>query len=392
MPDKKLKEIIEKINTAFDELRTANDAKLAEIETRGATENTERGAKVDSINNDITELRKEMNDLTKQIERQKLPGLEGRETDEATEKREAAFLRFTRHGDANELRTLDGSTDADGGLLIPPSFEKQVLMQAFAEADMRGICQTGPTGRDLVIFSSLKKPVVAWGSGTITKQENKSGGLKLPIHDLRALITISNNTLEDSEADIAAELIQAFGMAIGEAEDDAFIVGTGIQDPFGIMNDKGILARFKKTLVAANIFDASNNGVDVLLSALYSLKKVYRRRATFAFNSTTEGIIRTLKDENGIYLWQPPVQAGAPALLLGKPIVNPEGMDDIGANKFPMLVGDFSQYSIRDRKGMTVQRLSERYADDDETGFIIKKRLGGMPKQAEAFTPIKCAA
>lgn len=392
-PEKQLEEVVAKINSAFDELRAANDAKLAEIETRGASENTEASAKVETINSDITELRTQMETLGKQIAHSKLPGQDQRgELDEEQEKRMASFLKFARHGDVSEYRTLDGSTDADGGIYIPPTFESGILMQAFNEADVRRACQVGQTGRDLVILSSMKKPSVAWGSGTITKQESKSGSERIGIYDLRALMTISNNTLEDSEANIVSELTAAFGMALAEAEDDAFMVGTGAEQPHGIMTDAQILARFKKTNVAANIFDANNNGIDVLLSALYSLKKVYRRRATFAFTSTTEGVIRTLKDENGVYLWQPPVQAGAPATMLGKPIMNPEGMDEIGANKYPICVGDFTQYKIRDRKGMTVQRLTERYADDDETGFIIKKRLGGKPVQYEAFTPVKCSA
>jgi len=392
MAEKKdLTAVVEQINRTFDELRTANDARLTEIEKRGEA-TAETNAKVDKINADLTELRTTMNTLERQIAHANLPAGESRETTEDMEKRHDLFLRGIRHDDFSEYRTLDGSTDADGGILIPPSFEQGILMQAYDEADVRGVCQVGPTGRDLVIFSSMQKPSVAWGSGNISKQTSKTGAERMGIFDLRALITISNNTLEDAEANIVAELTMAFGQALAEAEDDAFVVGTGVEQPHGIMTDADILARFVKTGVAAAISDANNNGIDPLIEALYKLKKVYRRRATFAFNSTTEGAVRKLKDSDGQYLWQPPVQAGAPATLLGKPIINPEGMDDIGANKYPMLVGDFTQYKIRDRAGMSVQRLSERYADDDETGFIIKKRLGGKPVQYEAFTPIKCSA
>jgi HK97 family phage major capsid protein len=110
-------------------------------------------------------------------------------------------------------------------------------------------------------------------------------------------------------------------------------------------------------------------------------------------NSTTEAVVRTLKDGTGRYLWEPGVQPGTPALLLGKPIVNPEGMVDIGANAYPIVFGDFmAGYKIRDRQGVTVQRLIERYAEYDQTGFLIKKRVGGMVTLAEAFAPVKIAA
>ncbi len=70
-------------------------------------------------------------------------------------------------------------------------------------------------------------------------------------------------------------------------------------------------------------------------------------------------------------------------------IINPEGMDDPTSALYPVVFGDFMTYRIRDRSGMTVQRLVERYADDDEVGFIVKKRVGGRPVLDEAFKPLK---
>jgi len=54
--------------------------------------------------------------------------------------------------------------------------------------------------------------------------------------------------------------------------------------------------------------------------------------------------------------------------------------------------GDFKAgYKIRDRKGLTVQRLIERYAEYDQTGFKIVKRVGGQVTLVEAFCPVKIA-
>jgi HK97 family phage major capsid protein len=159
------------------------------------------------------------------------------------------------------------------------------------------------------------------------------------------------------------------------------------------MTHAGVIANFTKTGVAAALSDTNNNGVDPLISMLHSLKKTYRRNATWGMNSTTEGEVRKLKDKDGQYLWQPPVQAGSPATLLGRPVINPEGMADIGANAFPVVLGDFrSGYVIRDRSGITVQRLVERYAEFDQTGFLVKRRTGGKVVMAEAFRVLKIAA
>ena len=103
-------------------------------------------------------------------------------------------------------------------------------------------------------------------------------------------------------------------------------------------------------------------------------------------NSTTEGEVRKIKNNDGDYIWQPPVTAGNPAALLGRPIINPEGMPDSNNGTLPIAVGDFrSGYKLRDRSGVTVRRLVEKYAEYNQVGFILRRRLGGQPVQPEAF-------
>jgi len=78
---------------------------------------------------------------------------------------------------------------------------------------------------------------------------------------------------------------------------------------------------------------------------------------------------------------------------MGRPVVNPEGMSDVAAGSYPAVFGDFrSGYKIRDRAGMTMTRLVERYAEYDQVGILIKKRTGGQVTLPEAFCPLKVAA
>jgi HK97 family phage major capsid protein len=293
-----------------------------------------------------------------------------------------------------EKRALGGTADADGGFLIPPSFESGIIMNAYDLAELRPICQVGTTGRDLVVLGSLSKPTVAWGrqSIAITAQDLTTGGERIQIFDCRALTLISNNTLDDADANIVGEMTDAFGMALAEAEDDAFAVGAGDDSPQGVAADTDVQARYVFSGVTAALSDATHNGVDALIAAYYGIMKAYRRNGTWAMNSNTEEEVRKLKNGNGDYLWQPSTQAGVPNTLLGRPVVNPEGMADIGANAYPIVFGDFKAgYKVRDRAGLTVQRLVERYAEYDQTGFVIKKRVGGKVTLAEAFCPVKIA-
>ncbi len=60
--------------------------------------------------------------------------------------------------------------------------------------------------------------------------------------------------------------------------------------------------------------------VDNLIDLVYSLKAPYRRNAKFLMKDSTISALRKLKDSNGVYLWQPSVQAGQPDRLLGYPL------------------------------------------------------------------------
>lgn len=398
-----LERVYDEMRSTFEQFKSANDQALAEVRKTGDAASAMTQEKLDKLNAAMAELRKEHDDLSKRIAR---PGVEmgavGADSPEA-ELHKRAFLKYLRGGLAEgrstmtpeEIRSLDGASDQDGGFLVPPAFESGLVMAAYDQAEVRPVCQPLPTGSDVVILPALSKPTVGWGRRgvDVSAQTLNTGGERIEIFDQTALTLIHNSTLEDEQSDVWAELNMAFSMALAESEDDAFVVGAGDDSPQGILGDADVLTNYTATGVAAALTDASNNGVDALIAMLHALKKTYRRNSTWGMNSTTEGAVRTLKDSNGQYLWQPPVQAGNPALLLGRPIINPEGMADVAAGTYPILLGDFGRgYAIRDRRGIVVQRLTERYAEKRSTGFLVTRRVGGKTRLAEAFRVLKVAA
>jgi HK97 family phage major capsid protein len=393
---KEIQVVLDEINKATAEMRSYVDRKI-----EGQSDPLVQVA-IDKANASITELRGQYEELVKASQRPAVSTSGAKDKD--TELRHAAFVKFLRYGvgetgrammNTDEVRALSNASDADGGFLVPVDFQNVILMDAFNEAAVRPVANTGTTSRDKVFMPSLKKPTVAWGvtNVAVAPQDLSAGGETLQINDLRALALIHNNTLDDAAADVWGELSMAFSSAIAEAEDNAFINGDGTNAPQGLMTAAAVLANVKKSGVAAALSDATFNGVDPLIEMLHSLKKTYRRNSTWAMNSTVEGEVRKLKDKDGQYLWQPPVQAGSPATLLGRPLINPEGMADIAANSRPIVLGDFrAGYYIRDRAGISVQRLVERYAEFDQTGFLIKRRTGGKVAKAEAFVTLRIAA
>jgi len=404
MSDKiELKEFNEQLNRTFEEFKTRNDKAIEEAAKRNGEATAETRVVVDKINDDLTKIRKSMKDIETRLNRPKFSPEGKGEEDAEKELRAVAFKKWIRYGfdgervtwTPEERRSLSSAADGTGGFLVPIEFESGIIMNAYNMTELRPICQVGTTGRDTVQLGSLSKPVVAWGRSdiTISPQTLTAGGERIIIYPLRAIALVHNDTLDDAEADMDVEINMAFARAVAEAEDDAFAAGAGDDSPHGIAADTRVQALYVASGIADDLSDAAHNGVDALTDVMYTPKKTYRRNGTWAFNSTTEAAIRKLKDGEGRYRWQPPIQEGRPALLLGRPIVNPEGMPDIGAGTYPIVFGDFmAGYKIRDRKGLTIQRLVERYAEYEQTGFKIVSRTGGQVTLAEAFAPLKIAA
>lgn len=394
-----IKEFELELNKTFESFKDANDKALDEMKTRNGEVTAETAATVEKINTDITEMRKALTELETKSNR---PSFDANgkkvdhEAEEEQEVRKAAYINFLRHGKegitVEETRALSSASDASGSWLCPTEYDNKIIMKAYELAQIRPKVQVGTTGRDSVTLGLLAKPAVAWGRQLleISPQTLTAGQKKITIYDLKALITISNNTLDDSESDLEKEIIEAFGRACAEAEDNAFAVGAGDDSPQGISNVT-TQANYVASGIADDIVDATHNGLDKILDSQYKIKATYRARGSYLFNSNTEAVVRKLKNGNGDYMWTAPVE-GKPALLHGKQIVIAEGMPDIAAGAFPVFFGDlYAGYAVRDRSGITIQRLLEKYATLDQTGFMLKRRVGGMVVLDEAFACLKIA-
>ena len=128
---------------------------------------------------------------------------------------------------------------------------------------------------------------------------------------------------------------------------------------------------------------------DNLIDLQMKLNSSYRSGAVFAFNSITAGAVRKLKGTTtGDYLWQPGLQAGAPNTLLGSPVEIWEGMDDVGAAKFPVAYGNFRRaYLLVESEGMRITR--DNVTNIGFVKFYVRRREGGIVMNNDALKFIR---
>ncbi len=141
--------------------------------------------------------------------------------------------------------------------------------------------------------------------------------------------------LDDTAIDIDQWIAAEVEMAFAEQESAAFVNGDADKKPKGFLDYTTVAEAswawgslgYVLTGVSAD-FAADPNASDVLVDAVYALKAGYRQNAHFVMNRKTQGAIRKLKDENGLYIWAPPATADGRATIMNFPVA--EDMPDIG--------------------------------------------------------------
>lgn len=303
----------------------------------------------------------------------------------------STFMAYVRYGqDALEpeqrqlLRTgfvSEGVFAADqakgtntlGGFTVPQDFERQLVehqVQAGAMRQTRATVIRTDNGQDLPVPKTTAHGTMTWTAeaAAITGDSETFGQVTLKAYKGTRMIKVSSELLTDTGVDLTGYLARAIGFTFGLGQNTAFLVGTGTTQPTGIttLSTLGVTAA-SATAIAA----------DELVKLYYSVSPPYRRNAEWMMADLTIQAVRLLKDSQGHYLWLPGLQASETDTLLGKPVFSDPDMPALATGNKTILFGDMSAYWIRDVGGFTLRRLEERYADNDQVGFLATARTDG---------------
>ncbi len=62
------------------------------------------------------------------------------------------------------------------------------------------------------------------------------------------------------------------------------------------------------------------------------------------------------------------------------------------ASQYVAIVGDFRFYWIADSLQVQIQVLDQLYAESNQTGYIVRAEVDGMPVKEEAFSRMQMGA
>lgn len=400
-----LTRLLKEQGDAFEQFKSANDARLKAIEEKGYAP-ADIVEKVDKINADISQLTKDISEVAKKANRPQMSG-EGKKglAPEQLEYK-SGVQRFIRKGDDSGLRDLERKafqrgSDVDGGYLIHSEMESEIDRVASTVSNMRSIADVrtiGKTSQELRVKTS--GTAARWvGEGEAGGETTNAKYAKIEIfaEEMEVEPWAYNSALEDADFDIEADIVDEAGIGFGEAEGDAFINGNGVKKPRGILDyTKVANASYAWNKIgyiasgASGDFAASNPG-DKVIDLIHSLRSTYRVGAVLLMADTTLGKLRQIKDGAGsFYLFQPDPTGQFGGMVLGVPVVVDDNMPVMGSNSYSIAYGNFRRaYRIVDRRGISLIR--DNLTSKGTTKFNFRKRVGGGVKNFEAVKLMKFA-
>jgi len=402
-PKLQTKAMADDFASTFAAFKSANDQRLAEIETtmhgKGQADPLTE-AKVARIDAALDAQSKSIANLAHSLS----GGFGGTISPTSDPETKSAWSSYIRAGETSGLEGKSiGSTDVEGTFIAPIETEARIDTALTSTSAFRRIASVRKIGAGL-----FRKPVAAsgasagWAGETDTRIETQAPNLTLldfPTGELYAMPAATQALLDDTVADVDAWLAEEVRDVFAAQESAAFISGDGIKKPRGFLD----YAQYDQAAGASAYGQIGTIGtgtdgdfdgdapLDAIMDLIYAPQSRYRPNANFVMNRRTLSRIRKFKDADGNYVWQPAVAAGDPSTLLGYSVVEMEDMPDMASGSTPIAFGDFRRgYLVVDRQG--VQVLRDPYSAKPFVLFYTTKRVGGGVQDFEAIKLLKLAA
>lgn len=294
--------------------------------------------------------------------------------------------------DADEKRALEAVramslTDSAGGYLVPFQLDPTVIITANGSLnEIRRIARQVVATGD--VWNGVSAGAVSWSWDAEASQVSDDAPTfaqpSIPNYMARGFVPVSIEALQDmanGAAEVARLLVE--GKEILEAA--AFAIGSGSGQPTGIVT----------ALTGTSSVVASATTDTLAVADLYAVQAAlpakYRARAAWLATNSFYNRARQFDTAGGSSLW---AQLGddRPALLLGKGVYEAEDMDGSitgSADNYMAVFGDFTNYVIADRIGLTVEFIPHLFGANNrptgQRGWFAYYRTGADSVNDGAF-------
>lgn len=313
----------------------------------------------------------------------------------------SAWGKLMRDGDALSL-TADESravaevraislTDADGGYAVPFVLDPTIMITDAGVVDpIRSLARVETVAGDNWHGINATGVTASWvAESGLTPQVQPV--LTQPEVKPEKAAAFARYSIEIGEdwGGMESTLREMFGLAKMDLEADAFLNGNGSGKPFGVLTGLGagqeVASAGAGAFATADVYAMEN-----------ALPARHRSRAQFLADRPVYNMVRQMSNTDGHALWER-IGAGLPAQLIGYPVNEASEMESAVAGGNEILVlGDFKNYLIVDRIGMSVENIPHLFNSSNgqptgERGLYMHWRVGGKVLNPDGFRVLAIA-
>jgi len=316
------------------------------------------------------------------------------EYSEGEKKDIAQFFKALVSKDFVALKALSEGVDTAGGYLVPEEFKAQVLDIAKDVGYVRKYGTVLTLNKDTMNIPKLSsKPSVSWVSegGQISEGEPTFEQVQLVVKKAGIIVPVTTELFEDSDTDIVKLLAKIFAEAFAEGEDTQGFAGDGTVFT-GVLNASDV----NTVTMDTGKTSFADITADDLINLISAVPSKVAGKGYFVMHRSVLAKIKTLKDGNGSYLFNPTDKT-----IWGYPVITIDvmpSMADSAADKAFIIFGDLSYLYLGDRKKMSVALAdqatvgSNNLFEKDMIAVKATERVAITVAMPEAFAVLKTAA
>lgn len=313
------------------------------------------------------------------------------------QERDAFFAREDVKSFLGQVRTAikEKRTIGNAGLLIPEvmlPIIKQIAEENSKLLKYVTVRNLSGTGRQN-IMNDMPEGIWTEMCGALNELDLSFNDVEVDGYKVGGYFAVCNPDLEDSDENLAADIVEALGKAIGKAKDKAILYGFGTKMPLGVVT------RLAQSEQPANYPQTARPWVD--LSETHVITGTGKKGLELFQEIIRNSSVTRNKYSNSKLVWimneatHDTLTVEAMGVNMNAAIVSGmndtmpvKGGDIVELDFIPdntIILGHFDSYLFVNRAGQKIEQSKECRFLDDQTVFKGTERCDGTPVIAEAF-------
>lgn len=290
----------------------------------------------------------------------------------------------------NEKRAQSVGTTTAGGYTVPEGFSGRIIEKMKFISQLLNWANILPTDTGNTIPFPINDDTANTGEliGENADLSSSSADLVFSVYNLGAykfsskMIKVSSELLQDNGVNLEAYLAKKLAERVARITNSYFTTGTGSSQPQGYITgaSQGFVLG-----ASATAFTSAE-----LITFQDSLDQAYQNapKTAWAMHQLVLNAIKklTIGTNYNSQLWVPSFRDGAPNTILGKPyFLNNAMASTLATGNKVIAYGDWDNFTIRRVNDFSLRRLSERYAEFDQTAFFGLARMDSFVENSSAI-------